>query len=1002
MTPLSALMRRLAIASVIAAAAAIPMSAQKVITVRADTGGLATVAPGVVFAVPIVIDMSAAGGTNIASLTATVAWGPTRLAFDSLKVGTFGTVTANTSNAAAGTLVFSVVDPSGTTATVTVGTLYFTTASGSTSVTVTPTAAGNALGTSIFPLVRARWLNTCVAPNANRWGDASGDGTVNIIDAQQLARASVGLSVANASAIAAYGDVNNDAVVNVIDAQQVARYTVGLGAVPRVNTLQVAPAAVTSITVPHIYAALGGSLDPSTEVDPGTLALNGQAQLRPVALDAGNTDVTACAALTYSSNHPGVVTVAPTGLLTRVAAGSATITIAAGAGGASTTLPLSQQYTITATVSPAGAGTVTGTGTFPSGTDLFLTEHRSPNFAFVGWVEDGRIVSTAPTREYYLERDYTVVARYQPADSASAAVSASPAAGGSVYIYGDSMRKLGDNVTVWASPTPGYNFTNWTESGVVVSTTAIYSYGTTGDRVLVAHFVPSVVGVQILSPSSGSPIYTVSGDTLSVSVRATSLYAVASATAAVMGRTVALAPTTVNGNIVYAGTLNLSGLPVDTLAMTASVTDANGAVGLASAAFIHDAAPVVTVSAPADLTVARPFIAYAATCADDNAAGCTSFTLSVVTDYTSTVVASGTGTLSNSFTLGAYEGQKVKLEFRGTDSRGQTTSVIRSVYVESSTHLSAVGTAGGKVLDADGTKAVYERPSDGGSPVALRTFSSGTDATIAVPSSYSVVKAFVTPLGAILTAGQSVNTYLYDWRSGALTVSPQTVQLAALDVNANYATYVSGGVSSTYSVYRRDLTTGSDITVTTLASNVVAGVAADGSVAFTNLADHDAYWYHGGTITRVTNDAGSVTDLNTRTDGTNVVFNRVGLAGPNQVDLFDGTTETLLAELGPEAQTPGYVNGGWTAFTKPDASLVMQVWTRSPAGVLRQVSNFSGGSGIEGLNTDGSVVFTAGGRRYRAGPSSAPQDVGGSQGSAVWRNGQFYLLLGRTVWSITP
>jgi hypothetical protein len=46
--------------------------------------------------------------------------------------------------------------------------------------------------------------------SGGRWGDASGDGGVNIADAQQIARFSVSLSVTNPAALAARGDVNAD------------------------------------------------------------------------------------------------------------------------------------------------------------------------------------------------------------------------------------------------------------------------------------------------------------------------------------------------------------------------------------------------------------------------------------------------------------------------------------------------------------------------------------------------------------------------------------------------------------------------------------------------------------------------------------------------------------------------------------------------------------------------------------------------------------------------
>ncbi|MBU6367387.1 MAG: dockerin type I repeat-containing protein, partial [Gemmatimonadetes bacterium] len=73
-----------------------------------------------------------------------------------------------------------------------------------------------------------------------RWGDVNADTAVSIIDAQQIARHTVALSVANATALAARGDVTADGTVSILDAQQIARYTVSLSAATRINTALVA------------------------------------------------------------------------------------------------------------------------------------------------------------------------------------------------------------------------------------------------------------------------------------------------------------------------------------------------------------------------------------------------------------------------------------------------------------------------------------------------------------------------------------------------------------------------------------------------------------------------------------------------------------------------------------------------------------------------------------------------------------------------------------------
>ena len=57
------------------------------------------------------------------------------------------------------------------------------------------TAAETEAGVSVPALVGPRNLDLCVVPPRS-WGEANRDGAVNIIDAQQVERFSVGLSAA--------------------------------------------------------------------------------------------------------------------------------------------------------------------------------------------------------------------------------------------------------------------------------------------------------------------------------------------------------------------------------------------------------------------------------------------------------------------------------------------------------------------------------------------------------------------------------------------------------------------------------------------------------------------------------------------------------------------------------------------------------------------------------------------------------------------------------------
>lgn len=76
-------------------------------------------------------------------------------------------------------------------------------------------------------VVPAPFLDPCVA---GLLGDVTDDGNANVVDAQQIARASAGLSVSAtvAGRLASHGDITGDGNSNVIDAQQVARSSAGL------------------------------------------------------------------------------------------------------------------------------------------------------------------------------------------------------------------------------------------------------------------------------------------------------------------------------------------------------------------------------------------------------------------------------------------------------------------------------------------------------------------------------------------------------------------------------------------------------------------------------------------------------------------------------------------------------------------------------------------------------------------------------------------------------
>ena len=187
----------------------------------------------------------------------------------------------------------------------------------------------------------------CVSGATGKWGDATGDNNVNIVDAQQVARFSVGLSVTNLAALQNSGDVTADGLVNIVDAQQIARFSVGLSAAARVNTTFFNAPTVASITGTPANAAL-------------QIGQTSQATATPK--DGTNASILGCVAVAWSSLTPAIATVDSTGFITAVANGA--VTIRATAGGLNFDIPVQVGTAAAATVTVAlGSSSLTGNNT---------------------------------------------------------------------------------------------------------------------------------------------------------------------------------------------------------------------------------------------------------------------------------------------------------------------------------------------------------------------------------------------------------------------------------------------------------------------------------------------------------------------------------------------------------------------------------------------------------------------------------------------------------------
>ena len=169
----------------------------------------------------------------------------------------------------------------------------------------------------------------------------------------------------------------------------------------------------------------------------------------------------------------------------------------------------SQNYSISVSASPANGGSVSGGGNYDYGQSCTVTATASTGYTFFQWTENGNQVSANANYTFTVTGNRNLVAHFQ-LQSFIISVSASPANGGSVS--GGNTYNYGQSCTVTATTNSGYNFTNWTENGSVVSASPSYTFTVNSNRTLVANFAiipqaPSGAINGLFSVSSTQQVY---------------------------------------------------------------------------------------------------------------------------------------------------------------------------------------------------------------------------------------------------------------------------------------------------------------------------------------------------------------------------------------------------------------------------------------------------------------------------------------------------------------
>ena len=465
-------------------------------------------------------------------------------------------------------------------------------------------------------------------------------------------------------------------------------------------------------------------------------------------------------------------------------------------------------YTVAVSSNPLLGGTTSGSGTFNSGASVTVKAVPNAGFTFTNWTEGTNIVSTSANYQFTIAGNRTLVANYS-AIPYTVAVSSNPLEGGTTS--GSGVFNSGTLVTVTANPNVGYTFTNWTEGSTVVSTNANYQFTISGNRILVANYIPITYTVAVSSnPLIGG---TTSGGGTFNSGASVTVHAVANAGYTFTNWTEGLIVASTNANYLFTITGNRTLVANYAKDFTLVVTAVNGSV-------VKNPNQLTYSSGTSVQLTAVPNSGYTFTSWSGDASGSVN-PLTIVMNANKAITANftiipplGPGVVN----LGT-SGDFTALAMSGISTTG-VTSVAGDIGVSP---VAATGITGfGLIMDASGqwshtpivSGKVYA--SDYAPPTPAKMTTAVNDMMTAYTTANGLTLGVINELYAGNISGQILPPGLYKWGTGVLIT--------------NAGVTLSGGANDTW-VFQiaQDLTVNSSAIVTLIggaqAKNIVWVVA---------------------------------------------------------------------------------------------------------------------------------------------------------------------------------
>lgn len=135
--------------------------------------------------------------------------------------------------------------------------------------------------------------------------------------------------------------------------------------------------------------------------------------------------------------------------------------------GTSNVTPKKGGYNVSVAADPKEGGSVTGGGQVVQGGEVTLTAIPNSNYKFVGWIRDGKTVSTATNYKITnIQSSFGVTAKF---DRRYVTVNLKRNNEDGGKVSGGGKIRYGESTTITAKANDGYVFTGWKEDGKIIS-----------------------------------------------------------------------------------------------------------------------------------------------------------------------------------------------------------------------------------------------------------------------------------------------------------------------------------------------------------------------------------------------------------------------------------------------------------------------------------------------------------------------------------------------------